>query len=56
MNSTRDYTPDARKANHLRNIIDRLKEWEAKKVKRPRLTIYADDYGNIKNVREEKEI
>jgi len=53
MNSTNDYKPEAKKANHLRKIIDRVRVWETKKIKRPKLTIYGDEIGTIKSIREE---
>lgn len=53
MNSTTDYTTEARNRNHLRKIIDRIRTWEAKKTVRPKLTIYGDDHGNIKSIRED---
>jgi predicted phosphatase len=56
MQSSNDYTPEARKRNNLRKIVDRIRVWEDKKIKRPKMTIYADDYGNIKNIREEREV
>jgi hypothetical protein len=56
MNSTRDYTPEARKANHLRKIIDRIRVWEEKEIRQPKLTIYGDEHGNVRKVREEMEI
>ena len=56
MNSTEDYKPKAIAANNLRKIVDRIRVWEEKKLPRRKLSVYGDDYGNIKDIREEQKI
>jgi len=56
MNSTTQYTPEAQKANNLRKIVDNLRKWEETQEKRPKMTIYGDDFGHIKEVRVELKV
>lgn len=55
MQSSKDFTPDAVKANKLRTVIDSLRDWEEKRISNPKLHIIGDHEGKIYKIFEEKE-